>query len=68
MKKNTKKGLPDLLESVLMVAELKELKANPNRRAKGIVIEARLDRGRGPVASILVQNGTLREGDTIICG
>ena len=65
---HTKKGLPDLLESVLMVAELKELKANPNRRAKGIVIEARLDRGRGPVASILVQNGTLREGDTIICG
>ncbi|MBQ8403999.1 MAG: translation initiation factor IF-2 N-terminal domain-containing protein, partial [Clostridia bacterium] len=56
---HTKKGLPDLLESVLMVAELKELKANPNRRAKGIVIEARLDRGRGPVASILVQNGTL---------
>ena len=65
---HTKKGLPDLLESVLMVAELKELKANPNRRAKGIVIEAKLDRGRGPVASILVQNGTLREGETIICG
>ncbi len=65
---HTKKGLPDLLESVLMVAELKELKANPNRRAKGIVIEAKLDRGRGPVASILVQNGTLHEGDTIICG
>jgi translation initiation factor IF-2 len=51
-----------------MVAELKELKANPNRRAKGIVIEAKLDRGRGPVASILVQNGTLHEGDSIICG
>ena len=65
---HTKKGLPDLLESVLMIAELKELKANPNRRAKGIVIEAKLDRGRGPVASILVQNGTLREGETIICG
>ncbi len=65
---HTKKGIPDLLESVLMVAELKELKANPNRRAKGIVIEAKLDRGRGPVASILVQNGTLHEGDTIICG
>ena len=65
---HTKKGLPDLLESVLMVAELKELKANPNRRAKGIVIEAKLDRGRGPVASVLVQNGTLHEGDTIICG
>ena len=65
---HTKKGLPDLLESVLMIAELKELKANPNRRAKGIVIEAKLDKGRGPVASILVQNGTLREGETIICG
>ncbi len=65
---HTKKGLPELLESVLMVAELKELKANPKKRAKGIVIEARLDRGRGPVATVLVQNGTLHEGETIICG
>lgn len=64
----TGKGIPDLLESVLLIAEMKELKANPNRRAKGLVIEAKLDRGRGPVATILVQNGTLREGDTIICG
>ena len=64
----TKKGIDDLLESVLMVAEMKELKANPSRRAKGIVIEAKLDKGRGPVATILVQNGTLHAGDTIIAG
>ena len=64
----TKKGIDNLLESVLMVAEMKELKANPNRRAKGIVIEAKLDKGRGPVATILVQNGTLKAGDTIIAG
>ncbi len=61
-------GIEDLLESVLLVAEVKELKANPARRAKGIVIEARLDKGRGPVATLLVQNGTLRAGDTIIAG
>ncbi len=61
-------GIDDLLENVLLVAEVKELKANPNRRAKGIVIEARLDKGRGPVATLLVQNGTLRAGDTIIAG
>lgn len=64
----TGQGLDDLLESVLLVADVKDLKANPNRRAKGIVIEAKLDRGRGPVATILVQNGTLRTGDTIIAG
>ena len=64
----TKKGIDNLLESVLMVAEMKELKANPNRRAKGIVIEAKLDKGRGPVATILVQNGTLKAGDTVIAG
>ena len=64
----TKQGIDDLLESVLLVADVKELKANPNRRAKGIVIEAKLDRGRGPVATVLVQNGTLRSGDTIIAG
>lgn len=64
----TGKGIPDLLESVLLIAEVKELKANPNRRAKGLVIEAKLDRGRGPVATVLVQNGTLHDGDTVICG
>ena len=61
-------GINDLLENVLLVAEVKELKANPNRRAKGIVIEARLDKGRGPVATVLVQNGTLRSGDIVIAG
>ncbi len=61
-------GIEDLLENVLLVAEVKELKANPNRRAKGIVIEAKLDRGRGPVATVLVQNGTLRNGDIVIAG
>ena len=64
----TKKGLPELLEMVLLVAEVKEFKANPSRRAKGLVIEAKLDRGRGPVATILVQNGTLHAGDTVIVG
>ena len=64
----TRKGIDDLLENVLLVAEVKELKANPNRRAKGIVIEAKLDRGRGPVATVLVQNGTLHSGDIIIAG
>ncbi len=64
----TRKGIDDLLESVLLVADVKELKANPNRRAKGIVIEAKLDRGRGPVATVLVQNGTLHNGDIIIAG
>ena len=61
-------GIDDLLESVLLVAEVKELKANPNRRAKGIVIEAKLDKGRGPVATVLVQNGTLHSGDIVIAG
>ena len=64
----TKQGIDDLLESVLLVAEMKELKANPNRHAKGLIIEAKLDRGRGPVATVLVQNGTLRAGDTVIAG
>ena len=64
----TKMGINDLLESVLLVADVKELKANPNRRAKGIVIESKLDKGRGPVATILVQNGTLHSGDIIIAG
>ncbi len=57
-----------LLESILLVAEMKELKANPNRSAKGIVIEARLDKGRGPVSTLLVQNGTLKSGDIIVAG
>lgn len=61
-------GIDDLLENVLLVAEVKELKANPNRRAKGIVIEAKLDKGRGPVATVLVQKGTLRSGDIVIAG
>ncbi len=65
---HTRMGLDDLLESVLLVAEVKELKANPNRLAKGIVIEAKLDKGRGPVATILVQNGTLHSGDVVIAG
>ena len=65
---HTKMGLDDLLESVLLVAEVKELKANPDRLAKGIVIEAKLDKGRGPVATILVQNGTLHAGDVVIAG
>ena len=64
----THEGIDDLLESVLLVAEMLELKANPDRRAKGVVIEARLDKGRGPVATLLVQNGTLRTGDIIVAG
>ncbi|MBR7101430.1 MAG: translation initiation factor IF-2 [Clostridia bacterium] len=65
---HTKMGIDDLLETILLVAEVKELKANPNRRAKGIVIEAKLDKGKGPVATILVQNGTLKSGDVVIAG
>ena len=61
-------GIDNLLENVLLVAEVKELKANPNRRAKGLVIESKLDRGRGPVATVLVQNGTLHQGDYVIVG
>ena len=61
-------GLDDLLEMVLLTAEVQELKANPNRRAKGTVIEARLDKTRGPIATLLVQNGTLKQGDIVIAG
>ncbi|MDE5917264.1 MAG: translation initiation factor IF-2 [Oscillospiraceae bacterium] len=61
-------GISELLEDVLLIAEMKELKANPDRLAKGVVIEAKLDKGRGPVATLLVQNGTLRTGDVIIAG
>ncbi len=64
----TGQGIQDLLESINLVAEVKELKANPNRRAKGAVIEARLDKGQGPVATILVQKGTLHQGDIVIAG
>lgn len=64
----TGEGIDDLLENVLLVAEVAELKANPNRLAKGTVIEARLDKGRGPIATLLVQNGTLHTGDIIIAG
>ncbi len=61
-------GLNDLLEMVLLTAEVQELRANPDRRAKGTVIEARLDKTRGPVATLLVQNGTLKQGDIVIAG
>ena len=61
-------GIDNLLEMVTLTAEMAELKANPNRAAQGTVVEARLDKGRGPVATLLVQNGTLRQGDIIIAG
>ncbi|MGP1366404.1 MAG: translation initiation factor IF-2 [Schwartzia sp. (in: firmicutes)] len=61
-------GIDDLLEMILLVAEVQELKANPNREARGVIIEAQLDKGRGPVATVLVQSGTLRVGDSIVAG
>ncbi len=61
-------GLDNLLEMILLTAEVQELKANPDRRAKGTVIEARLDKNRGPIATLLVQNGTLKQGDIVIAG
>ncbi|MGI5894356.1 MAG: translation initiation factor IF-2 [Candidatus Merdivicinus sp.] len=61
-------GIDDLLDNIILVSEVQELKANPNRLAKGTVIEARLDKGRGPVATLLVQNGTLHTGDVLIAG
>lgn len=61
-------GIDKLLETVLLVAEMKELRANPDRAAKGSVIEARLDKGRGPIATVLVQNGTLHAGDVLVAG
>ena len=61
-------GIDELLEMVILTAEVQELKANPNRLAKGVVIEARLDKNRGPVATLLVQNGTLKQGDVLIAG
>ncbi|MDF2671999.1 MAG: infB [Clostridiales bacterium] len=64
----TKEGIESLLEMILLVSEMQELNANPNRTAKGIIIEAELDKGRGPVATVLVQNGTLNVGDCIVAG
>jgi translation initiation factor IF-2 len=61
-------GLEELLEYILLVAEVQELKANPNKRARGTVVEAELDKGRGPVATVLVQHGTLKVGDPIVVG
>ena len=65
---HTKQGIDDLLEMIILTADMMELKANPNRAAKGTVIEARLDKGMGPIATVLVQNGTLRTGDIIVAG
>lgn len=64
----TKEGLDSLLEMIILVAEMKELKANPNKHARGAIVEAQLDKGRGPVATVLVQNGTLQVGDPIVAG
>ncbi|MCI8836640.1 MAG: translation initiation factor IF-2 [Hungatella sp.] len=65
---HTKEGIPELLEMIILASEVKELKANPNRKARGLVIEAELDKGKGPVATVLVQKGTLRIGDNIAAG
>jgi translation initiation factor IF-2 len=64
----TKQGIHELLEMILLIADMKELKANPDRAAKGTVVEARLDKGRGPIATVLVQNGTLKIGDVLVAG
>ena len=64
----THMGIDDLLENILLIADVQEYKANPNRRAKGVIIESKLDKGRGPVATVLVQNGTLHTGDIVIAG
>ena len=65
---HTKEGIPELLEMILLTAEVKELKANPNRNARGLIIEAELDKGKGPVATVLVQKGMLHVGDTVAAG
>ncbi|WP_313071260.1 translation initiation factor IF-2 [Lacrimispora sp.] len=65
---HTKEGIKELLEMILLTSEVKELKANPNRHARGLIIEAELDKGKGPVATVLVQKGTLRVGDTVAAG
>ena len=64
----TGQGVDQLLEMILLVAEVQDYRANPNRKARGVIIEARLDKGRGPVANVLIKNGTLRVGDTIVAG
>lgn len=64
----TGEGIDSLLESIYLVAEMQELKADPSRRARGVVIEAKLDKGKGPMASVIIQNGTLRTGDNLISG
>src|SRR4029077_12373834 len=64
----TKEGVPQLLDMILLQADVLELRATPNRLAKGTIVEARLDRGRGPVATVLVQEGTLKVGDAFVCG
>ncbi|MBE5742253.1 MAG: translation initiation factor IF-2 [Clostridiales bacterium] len=61
-------GIDELLETVILTAEVKELKANPDRKAKGVIIEAKLDKGKGPVATVLIQNGTLKTGDNLVAG
>ena len=65
---HTKEGIDNLLEMIILTAEMKELKANPNKKARGAIIEAQLDKGRGPVATVLVQSGTLRVGDPVVAG
>ena len=65
---HTGEGIDSLLENILLLADVQELKANPNRKARGVIIEAKLDKARGPVATVLVQNGTLRTGDMVIAG
>ncbi len=65
---HTQEGIPELLEMILLTAEVRELKANPNRKARGLVIEAELDKGKGPVARVLIQKGTLRVGDNVTAG
>ena len=64
----SKEGIDNLLEMIVLTAEMKELKANPNKKARGAIIEAQLDKGRGPVATVLVQSGTLRVGDPVVAG
>ncbi len=64
----TKDGIDELLEMILLVAEMQEIKANPNRKAKGVVVEAKLEKGRGSVATVLIQKGTLRVGDVVVSG
>ena len=61
-------GIDDLLETIQLVAEVRDLKANPDRKAKGVIVEAKLDKGKGPVATVLIQNGTLKTGDFIVAG